>query len=825
MFEDGGLEEDGVYGEPTAFYPSGSGYNHANHSYQDEVHSGSYGAYVSSRGTEQWGSQISDSKWFLNIPERSYLDEKITLDFWYNAKANPDHALGAEIYFYIVFETDVGNHYLYYYLSRVSGMPTNYPYQVHIDIRGSLNTWTNVVRNITKDFEDSFSNSADLSISNIRQMYFYCTSVRSSVGDTILLFDNVKCTNDTGFDYLFNVNGDFEDGNSNEWSDYDTGPGSVYITDDDYTQGSSAMNMTAGTPHDYSESYARAEKEIYDGWQISPKGYYSNQPGDLVFSFDWKYSDLAGLGTQYAYFYIHSANETDSGTNYFILGDENDDMTSFWNYTSSSYYQYYLAADDLGVRDTWSHFEIDYYTLMTSLDLPNQIAYYVGYYVRCFDAEELEPQLLVDDFKVTTYPFSDPSFEGIFSYNPVDPIRFWLTPYDPDYANITTDAYTGTYAANLSSYGGFNNVYSWRRSYLPIVDNLFTDFWWRLDKLTDTGGSLAYSDISLRIENTKYIRYVLGNNSNYLVSNSSNTCFYFVENHNQIGTWNNLFRNLTDDVTMAFGPGNWNITEIRLGSYATGTDVATTIFDDIYFVRDIEGPTIENLELNPAEPAYNGTVEVSVDVYDNILLDEVELNYKMGDSAWGSTPMSVVANKFVGTIPIAAFGVICSYYIEAKDIYGFTTELGSEISPFTYVVGDFIDPMLVLDAPSESETLSGTVVFNITEGYDLGSNIASFEITINGTSVYDEITFPVNYTWNTEEYENANYVVIFTIADNAGNSLELGFLYTVYNPPTQWEVFVAFMIKWGPYIGGGAGALLIGILAIVIVTRRKKRMR
>ncbi len=825
VFRDGGCEVEGAYGQPAAFYTSGSGYNHANHSYQDEVHSGSYGAYISSRGTEQRNSQISDSKYFLNIPERSYLDEKITLDFWYNAKANPDHALGAQIYFLVMISTDIGNHYLHYYLSRVSGLPTNQTNFAYIDIRGSLNTWTNIVRNITYDFEDSFSTGADFSVSYIRQMYFYVTSVRNSAGDTILLFDDITCTNDTGFDYLLNVNGDFEDGNSNWWSDEDSGPGSVYLTSDDYTQGSSAMNMTAMTPLDYSNSYAHSYKEINDGWETVPKGYYCNQPGDLVFSFDWKYSDLPGIGTQYAYFLIHYSNETVSGTNYFILGDESDNLADFWNYTSSNWFQYYLATDDLGVRDTWNHFEIDYYTIMTSLDLPNQIAYNVGFYLHCGQAEELEPQLLVDDFKVTTYPISDPSFEGVVSYNPSDPILYWRTPNDPNYVNITTDAYSGNYAANLSSYGGYSNVYSRRRVYLPIVDNLFTDFWWRIDDLTDTGGGLAYTDLYLQIDQTRYIRYVLGNNSNYFVLNDSTHCFYYVENHNQIGTWNNLFRNVTNDVITAFGPGNWNITEISLSASATGTDKVTTIFDDIYFVRDIEGPTIVNLELNPTEPAYNGTVEVSVDVYDNILLDEVKLHYKIDDSAWGSTPMSVVANKFVGTIPIAAYGVTCSYYIEAKDIWGFTSELGSETSPLTYVVGDFINPVLVVDAPSESVTLSGTVIFDITEGYDVGSDIASFDIIINGTSVYSEITVPTNYTWNTEEYENADYVVIFTIADNAGNGLDLGFLYTVYNPPTQWEVFVAFMIKWGPYIGGGVGALLIGILAIVIVVRRKKRMR
>lgn len=78
--------------------------------------------------------------------------------------------------------------------------------------------------------------------------------------------------------------------------------------------------------------------------------------------------------------------------------------------------------------------------------------------------------------------------------------------------------------------------------------------------------------------------------------------------------------------------------------------------------------------------------------------------------------------------------------------------------------------------------------------------------------------------WKTELYDNINYPVLFRLVDNAGNIVEECYSYTIYNPPTGWETFKAFMIKWGPYVGGGAGALLIGILVIVIVVRRKKRL-
>lgn len=819
----GGFEKVDPDGSPDAMYESGSGYIHLNHSYKDEVYAGSFGGYLSCRGTSQYPSYASDGRYMeYIITERPYLDQKITANIWYNAKANPDYTFGAEMYFRFYFSTNLGNYNLRYYLSRVSGLPTNQTTSKFIDVRGGLNSWTNIVRNVTYDFEEAFGGGPDLSLSYIYYTYFQAYSPKNPTGDLILLFDEISITNDTGFDYM-HLNGDFEDGNSNYWSDYDSGPGSVYRTADDYTEDSYAMNMTATSPTTSSNGYAYAEREIYAGWGSIPKSYYAGQPGDLVFSFDWKYSDTLGLGSQYAYFIIYTRNTTFSSYIYIYLGDEDDTITNS-NATYTTYCYYHLSAENMGIRDTWNTETIDYYSLMNSLNLSNQVPHYIGFNVNCNNVVNGKVQFLVDDLQITTYPAPDPSFEGNLYFDPSDPIEYWQTTSNDLYVNVTSDAYTGNWAANLSSYSGYTNVYCRKPTFLPIsAANLYTDFYWRLDSMTDTG-QLAYAEIRLEIDGSKIIHYVLGNNSLYNPTNSSNDCYYFVDGHNQIGTWNNLFRQLVGDVTNAFGPFNYDITEIDIMCMGQGSEVVKLIVDDMHFAQDIQGPIFNNLLQNPVDPEYGQAVDVSVDITDNILMSVVTFNYKIGSSSWGTAPLTIVGDTYAATIPGADYGETVSYYFEAMDVHYHITELGSEASPYTYVVDDFTDPVLILEVPPETQTLNGTILLNITDAYDLGSGIATFEIEINGTVVYNEITFPANYTWDTEVYENNDYLVIFRLVDNAGNTVEVSYSYNVYNPPTGWENFKAFMVKWGPYIGGGAGALLIGILVIVIVVRRKKRI-
>ena len=130
------------------------------------------------------------------------------MDFWYNAKANPDIAQNAYIQIYLRISTNLGNYYMYYDLSKQSITAGNGTQYAYYDIRAPLNTWTHVVRNVTDDLIQAVSVVPDLSLSRVRYFYMVCTSPNNPIGDTVLLVDDVSFTNNTGFNY-FSDNGDF----------------------------------------------------------------------------------------------------------------------------------------------------------------------------------------------------------------------------------------------------------------------------------------------------------------------------------------------------------------------------------------------------------------------------------------------------------------------------------------------------------------------------------------------------------------------------------------------------------------------------------------
>ena len=95
VMRDGGFEEDDSYDGPEHFWYWGTGYEISNASYQDDIHSGSYGMLYSIQGTDQQSSNTYLSRSLTNIPERVYLDQDISLDMWFKVKSNPDFASNA----------------------------------------------------------------------------------------------------------------------------------------------------------------------------------------------------------------------------------------------------------------------------------------------------------------------------------------------------------------------------------------------------------------------------------------------------------------------------------------------------------------------------------------------------------------------------------------------------------------------------------------------------------------------------------------------------------------------------------------------------------
>ncbi|MHA1356241.1 MAG: hypothetical protein ACTSR1_13815 [Candidatus Heimdallarchaeota archaeon] len=249
-----------------------------------------------------------------------------------------------------------------------------------------------------------------------------------------------------------------------------------------------------------------------------------------------------------------------------------------------------------------------------------------------------------------------------------------------------------------------------------------------------------------------------------------------------------------------------------------------SLFDDLHFVTDITGPTLDNFLQNPSVPEYEEPVAIFVDASDNIALNSIELHYAINSGSWNSIPMIFNGGEFEAVIPGQVYDTLIEYYIEADDIYGHETSLGTELTPYSYTVADNTDPILNIIAPPENETLAGSAQWDI-DGYDLGSGLVYFEIRIDNVIISNQtapILLPTIFGWATEYFENGDYNMTFSLEDGAGNIKTQYYEYTIYNPPTNWEAFSAFMQKWGPYIGGGVGGLAIIVVVLVVVLRRKK---
>ncbi len=820
VIRDGEFEEVGSDNDPVYFNYGGDAYEISNASYQDDVHGGSYAMYYSAEGTDQLSTTTYTGRSLTSTLPYVYLDDDLALDMWFKIKANPNLAQGAYANMYVQFYDGSQNYYLYYYFSRQAALPSNSTYYAYYDVRQPVGSWFNLQRNLTKDFEEALTTITITPSFYATYIQFRCSSIEDPAGPTEMVVDDIYITNSTGYNIL-QENGDFEDGNSYRWYDFRTGPASIRISDEDYTQGSHSMNLTAQAYYDDSSCYLYCQRDFVTDFDLYPNSFYPTEPGAFVLAYDWKYSDTSNGGFyQNAFQYMYLQNETFSAYLYFLLGEASDTMPSS-NYTSSTYMFKYYTAPSFGSRDTWEHFNLDLFDLYQLENFGNLIPTSIGYQLNAGYEQNSTTTLLVDDLRIVANPLGDPSFELDTKWHPNDPLYSWTAP-DHNYVNRTTFAHTGNYAANVTmSNPGSAEFY--RRAYLPIEENLFLDFWWFLDDLS--GPSYAYSYIWLELDSLYDFYYIIGKTSVTTFTNESDLVFCVIEELNQTGSWNNLFRNVQNDIFDAFGEANWNITRVSCGILTSGTSSISAFFDDLYFVRDVAAPEISNLVQTPLYPQYIDSVTIEVDIIDNVGIASAEMFYRIDSGSWFQVGISnVVGNHYATSIPNYGYNSIIQYFIEASDVYGHESSLGSDTSPLEYTVIDLIDPYLVVEAPPTDEPINDIVIFNIT-GLDVGSGTASFEITIDTEVVFFDTIVPTDYTWETTYLDNGNHTIIFTLEDNAGNIATLQLEYIVEHHVPWYVRAKTFLQKWYPYITAGAGVLIIGSFTLAIVIRVRKRRK
>ncbi|MFW9922719.1 MAG: Ig-like domain-containing protein [Candidatus Thorarchaeota archaeon] len=756
---DSGFEHLGINGGPSNFYFYGDGYVNINSSYQDDVYSGSYASLISSKGTSQFSQDALNNRGLSTYLETVYLDQNITCSFNFKNKANPDISNGGKAFaFFRIYNGS--NYWIYYYLSASGSLPENSTSTAYYDLREDIGTWYQFNRSVTNDFLAVFNGTGTNAYA--MQIYFSTFSNTNPTGFTELLIDNVKITNETDYQYA-SSNWDFEYGNSMFWQNRKQGPSSALLTTEEFTDGNSGLNLTAAAYYDSSYCDVYCEQSCVVNWADPYKAYYAENPGELVVDFDWKYSDVTkGGDSQYAQFYIAGYNSTTYFMLYWYLGRDYD-LFDATNTTGTDVYSYFKA-DNFGTRDEWCHFNVDIYEALRSVNVSHiPIAYY-GFHVNAGNYRNATTNLFVDEFHFTTYPAGDPSFEYTTGWSTSNPLPSWSIWGDNTYVNITSDAHTGNYAANITSHSGYGQNVAYRQCYLPVTDNLYTDFWWKINTLTNTPSSNAR--IYLMFNSSYTISYILGASDSYIPANGTYQKYIYIDDFNQTGVWKNLVRNVHYDANEVIFESNWVITEIWLSCFSAAGKVST-IFDDIHFVKDNTPPQIQNVGLQNT-PTYLDDAIIQADVTDGFGIQSVQIYYQ-NDTLWYTLDATNVFDTlFVGIIPTSEYGISYKYYINATDIYGNINIDDNSGVYYSFVVADLVDPYIEITSPSHLDTLTGIVPISVIVNDD-GSDINHVDFYIDSELIGTASTTPYQIAWNTRTVINEMHQINCTVYDNAGN--------------------------------------------------------
>ncbi|MHA2312252.1 MAG: Ig-like domain-containing protein [Candidatus Thorarchaeota archaeon] len=819
VIRNGGFEETDALGGPEFWQEFGCGTVEQNGSYQDRKHAGVYAGRLYSQGSPQFFGSAQYNEFLSTIP-LAYLDQKLSIDFFYFIESIPSTSSGNNAF--IEFEVQILNnlfqtHTINYLLSHENGFSySNSTFQANIKLNSSTSTWINLARNITSDYEAVFG-VIDSSL-RISTMGLTVWSPASMQTPSDFIFDDLTLQNATGYDFI--PDGDFESGQPSGFQDYRCNPSSALLSPDK-TEGLRSLNLTAKA------------LVALDGSELTirntfgyPAGYFVTGQGTGLVEFDWKYSDApVADSSQSAYFYIHARNTTHLYDFYWYLGRYLDDA-SFTN-TSNAFY---FTASGFGNRDVWQLQSINLDDVFTELDITNVTIQYLDFFIGTGDNPGSFVTLLLDDFRFMDYPAHDPGFEQDWYWNVAQQCTGWTSITSSSWQDRTDVSHSGDWAA-MVSVNSFVTAGFHRNTFLPLDRSIYTSFWYRLESVVPSGSTPCYARIDFSFDNNYHLEYYLGGSATAAGTNTSLIARYYAEDYSTTGTWLNLVRNPWTDISAVFGESNWNITNIELVARANTPAAISAIFDDINFIKDTHGPEFSPVLRNPQVPTYYTPVTVTANVTDNIDLVDVTLSYNNG--SWHVVEMTK-GISYEATIPVAPYGTFVEYYVNATDYGG--NETASSIE--SYTVGDDIDPSLNVTGPAIS-VVQGQVEFTI-NGSDSGSGIAGIEVLVNGSSAFTDVNVPSTFLWNTIDWINGEYNLTFVISDNAGNSVSQESTFTVNNPEpttttgttttTTTVTTTTTTTSTGPppsfefsletaIIAGGA---VIFLLLIVVACRRRK---
>jgi hypothetical protein len=787
---------DSSINAPTSWHAQASGYQYSNAQYTDIVANGTYSGFV-----EGMGGPVSTANAYLYIQPSApitdaLLEPGISLSFSWSTLSIPDLQTGSEVYVYIIIGNTAGsNYYLYYYLCSAQVSHTNTTDRARINVNDTIDQWNSFDRNITEDFIDSFVSTPPVSTQYISSIWFYTSSPSGATGKAQAVFDDVVLYNSTYTGFL--ANGDFESGLGIPWHSYTSSVGYVDYSSESVL-GSHSVNVTV--PNVVGGSgFANCFKTFG-----STDSYFAAYLGMNTIEVDWKYHDSIGAGiSQYAYLAVSFSNGSFYQI-YLYFGTGNNAVLG-----SNSTAYFYVKMPGFGVRDSWQHSVFDLYDIASAVGIYNASITNIALY-----AYEAVPgatvELLVDSFKMLTYPASDPTFEYDNLPSTSEPFLGW-TRYIDVLGAVTKspDAHSGATACNLTMAGVQDGIFR-QGLYVELDNKLKTDYWWKLNYLD--GAALTATYIQLQFYNTtdyKQIRYVIGRSASFNILNSSTTNYFFVDGFNQTGVWTNLARNLTADFENSFGISSqgWVLSGILLYAYAQPGFKVSCLFDDIQFA-DAEPPIISSV-VQSGFPVYYNATTISVTAADaRPGVSSVIVNYTTdGWSSWNTVSAVYSIGTYDANIPAQPYDTLVEYYVIAIDGSGLQAVDNNGGLFYSFIVGDDVAPTLTITNPVNNTNQEGLLTITAAAA-DAGAGVEYVTFNADGNGGIYDYSAPYQQNWNLDDEFLGLHFVIVTVRDNAGLEVTKTHYFTVVDtisPALNAPADVAYtvgetgnVIDWNP---------------------------
>lgn len=676
--------------------------------------------YFSSQGTNVYRYPSS------NV----YAKDDLTLDLWMRVLGT-NKSLG-DVYLYVQM-TDGSNSYYFFFYFVANTLGSNSSSSFYFNSSISLNIWQNSVIDLTLAASQTIGLLPGLRINQLR---LYTNSIAQAPTSRIVYLDDLSLSNTTYEEF---PSGDFEAdmGGLIAANDYD--PGTFNVTN-------GILNLDAHSPNGI-QTYVSA------GRTFSGSDAITIVPG-TVLSLDYLYQGTNESNEQ-ARVYLNLYNGSFSLFVYIYLGNSSV-ISPPSNFTSSTYGYLYLFP---GQQTGWTHFDLDFDILRSFLGT-SFLLVTLEFYASSPSIPSTQALFQVDKVSLLNPPASDPGFEYAWPNGFGSSMLGWVGSSYPS-LNRSEDAFEGNYSAHLTSETGSVSI---SRSMDVDFDTsgVFTDFQIKLLDVDVSSNSYAYVALQFDVGT---LAYVFAYNASSIVAFNSSTYKYLLMNIPQ-GSWQTFTRDLEADLLATFGDSSVTLTSLSISTYRTGSDRIEFLVDSMDFILDTLGPELKEIE-GPTEVYYHESPQWNLVVEDELKdVSKVWVNYQVSGS-WLAVPATYNGSAYSVAIPQLPYGTDVAYYFQANDTLGNISTFNS--SSYFYSVGDDIPPVAEIRLGNNS-VVQGTIDVTIS-AVDVGSNISSVQLLIDGTPLMTLSNGPFTFSLNTRDLANGVHQVQARAVDNAGQEV------------------------------------------------------